>query len=841
MSIDGRIGADVVVTIRRAIGEADGNEILMVGHLDDSAKVVDIEVPARGNEYAVIAHQGFVERGDVVIHNHPSGDLSPSAPDLAIAGRLGSQGIGFYIIDNLAERVYVVAEPVIVGELTPLDAAGLARLLEPDGALQREYPEYESRPSQIEMLRRVCDAFNESSVCIVEAGTGTGKSLAYLIPALDWVVRNDERIVITTATINLQQQLVEKDIPLVKRMLGAEPGVFLVVGRRNYVCQARLREALEEPELYQEDSDDLRAIDRWALTSETGLRSDLSFHPREETWGRVCSESDTCLGLRCERRENCFVLKARKRAADAKVLVTNHHLLFSDLALRLSGTGFEATAVLPPFRRIIFDEAHSVESSATSYFSESFNRFSVGKHLGRLYRRARGRESGLLVRLDRLAASGTRASGIGAQELAPLIEESLDSLGLLDSQGLDLVGAGGTFRITAAGSESSASVVLEAVGRLGKSLTALSDAVDRILDAFPPEHWESLLVHECRLVGRKLGDISRICRRFAGAEKEPDTVFWLDGLKTSRGERYCRFVATPLDVSQVMRSAVFEPYRTIVFTSATLTVGGSFSFWRSRVGLDSIVRRSVQEDAFESPFNFRENVLLGVPTDAPPPDDRDYQEYTYRFVEELIIRTGGSALVLFTSYSMLREAFDSVREAASRHGIRLFRQGEDDRNRLLLRFKDDTRSVLFATDSFWQGIDAPGETLRTLAICRLPFRVPSHPVWQARMEAVESRGGNAFWELAVPDAVVRMRQGFGRLIRKTSDWGAVILLDSRIVRKSYGRLFLDSLPETRSSFADGSKLLAEVEGFIAERTRRGALGEPLRDVTFLRPPECPTS
>jgi ATP-dependent DNA helicase DinG len=363
-----RLSLRVIEEMREAIAEADGNEVFFVGKLGPDGLVASVKVGARGNEEAVPVLSPLVEEGDLIIHNHPSGGTRPSSADLGIAARLGNQGIGFFIVDNDLEEVYVVAEPVQAAEITPLDPGELAADLSPGGALSRIYPLYEQRESQVGMLRLVTQAFNGDEICAAEAGTGVGKSLAYLLPAVRWALQNGERVVVSTNTINLQQQLIEKDIPLVKKVLGQDLKVVLVKGRGNYLCLHRMHEALDEAELFEERDPDLLSIREWARTTETGSRTDLSFYPKEETWSKVCSEADACLGLRCAHREGCFVLKARREASSAKVLIANHHLLFADLALRLQGS-FDDPAVLPPFRRVIFDEAHNVEKAATSFFS----------------------------------------------------------------------------------------------------------------------------------------------------------------------------------------------------------------------------------------------------------------------------------------------------------------------------------------------------------------------------------------------------------------------------------------------------------------------------------------
>ncbi len=808
MKASQRISADAVRALREAIRDAGGNEVFAIGRLDRDGVVAEVSVAARGNETSVPALRPYLEQGDVLLHNHPSGLLTPSEPDLAVASRVGGEGIGFFIIDNAVDQVYVVAEPVIVRELVPLDVDALASTLEPGGILERTMGDYESRPSQAAMLRLVARAFNQGSPCMAEAGTGVGKSLAYLLPAVRWAAANDERVVVSTSTINLQQQLMDKDIPLVKRLLGADVPVVLVKGRRNYVCRKRLAEALEEEGLDAEEARELAAIAEWAASSGTGSRGDLLLHPSEAVWSRVCSEADLCQGMRCSLREGCFVHRVRREAAAARLLVVNHHLLFSDLAARLAGVGYDTAAVLPPFHRIVFDEAHAIEESATSFFSQSFHRFALQRACSRLHRRRKGRRLGLVVALERLAQGDN--SDLAAT-IPAAIQEALDRAEILDRTAQPLLASENAMLVRDLPAEGLEAALWEPLRELETALVGLASLVERVIDGIECPDPEENTIGETRLVCRRLREIIGVCGRFAGYREQRDLVAWLELGRGARGERHVRFVLTPLEIAPLMREALFQPYETLVFTSATLTVAGEFDYWQSRVGLDSAALRGV----FASPFPYRERVLLGVPTDIPAPNEPGFEDGLAEVVGDALEISGGSALVLFTSYATLDHVYDAVAPRLAARGIQALRQGQDDRSRLLSRFRDDVSSVLFATDSFWQGVDTPGETLRVLAICRLPFRVPSDPVMKARMEAVERRGGNAFAQLALPDAVVRLRQGFGRLMRRSTDGGVVLILDTRVVKRAYGRAFIESLPPATLAVGSRESVLRAMGQFLA--------------------------
>ncbi len=816
MGIQARIATEAAWTIRAAIDEMSGAEVAFVCSLDEQGVVQAASPVARGTAQAVPAPMLHLSRGDVVIHNHPSGVLLPSRADVSVAAELSESGVGFYIVNNDVTDLTVVCEPVEPVEIQPIDPNALADILDAGGPLSELFAEFEARESQLEMLKRVAHAFNEDQVLAVEAGTGVGKSYAYLIPALAWVDANQERVVISTATINLQQQLVERDIPMVQRLLGTELSVVLVKGRGNYLCEKRLGELVEEQSLFassddpstESDSwvpDEIDALRAWAQSTETGSRTDLPFVVPDEVWSQVNSDADSCTEVTCRLRENCFFQRARREAAAARVLVANHHLLFVDLALRVAGIGFETRAVLPPFQRIIFDEAHGIENSATSLFSESFSQFSIRKHMRRLRRSGRGQNLGLLARVRQRGADAKRV--VEATGLVEKVEEAAVALNQTATSRIE----DPTFRFTLSTDRSLVASLLDPVGELRARTMALTDSLAAILEDDDGE--EAGPFHDLRVVERRLERLITLFGQFQDYQNHSDRVFWIELRKATDGLRFSRFISSPLDIATVMREAVYDNFETVVFTSATLTVAGSFDYWGGRVGLHGL-SRDVLGEQFPSPFPYSECALLAVPTDAPPVQDAGYAPFLHQFLRDVLALTEGHALILFTSYEMLRNAYDATRDHLAELGVVSLKQGDDDRTRLLARFREDLSSVLFATESFWQGVDAPGETLQLVVLCRLPFRVPTDPVLMARTEALEARGGNAFFDLSLPEAVMKFRQGFGRLIRRGTDRGVVAITDNRLVTKRYGSQFLSSLPETRRSVGSASAVLEEIERFL---------------------------
>ncbi|HSV57168.1 MAG TPA: ATP-dependent DNA helicase, partial [Magnetospirillaceae bacterium] len=592
-------------------------------------------------------------------------------------------------------------EPARRRALAALDEDEIAGVLSPGGKLSRRIPGYELRASQVSLARHVVRAFNEGFVLAAEAGTGVGKSYAYLLPSFAWAAKNRDRVVVSTATLNLQHQLMDKDIPAVRDLFRKKLKAVLAKGRGNYTCRNRLAEALDEEGLLAGEDHPLRRIASWARQSPTGDRADLSFWPDEETWSRVRSEADACPGLRCPWRGDCFVLRARREAADADLIVTNHHLLFADLAARMNGAGYEAAAVLPPFQALVFDEAHALESSALSCFSDELTRFAVLRALGRLLRSKGERSFGILARVQNI-------EGLPADlfsQVPARIASVQAAAGDLDARTLAFLAADPAVWVRhrePAWEES----LFAPLSALELSLVALAQLLKDLFDSLPEEVSTDPSVNEARLILRRLSGQAGLCSKFREPQEYPEAVLWVSRDRTSRGEAFPRFISTPLDLSGMMDEAVFHPYRSIVCTSATLAVGESFDYWKRRVGLFR-TDAEVETAVYPSPFPYEQNALVALPDDAPPPNDGRWQAWVDSAVIRLLEASSGHALVLFTSYESLRSAYEAALPRLTLLGITAFRQGQDERGRLLEAFKADAASVLFATDSFWEGVDAP--------------------------------------------------------------------------------------------------------------------------------------
>jgi len=731
-----------------------------------------------------------------------------------------------------------------------LDADDIIGALREGGSVASRLESFEPRQAQLDLMELIIRCFNDDAIGAAEAGTGVGKSFAYLLPALEFAALTEERVVVSTATITLQQQLFGKDIPLVSAALDSKVKVVLVKGRGNYLCLRRLEDALREPDLAGgEEREEIDGVARWAEGSRTGGRDELPFAPSEDLWSRVCSDADICMGRRCPWQTRCFVLALRREAASAGLVVVNHHLFFADLAARRDGAGYGSAAVLPPYSRVIIDEAHTIEDAATSFFSKEFSRPGILRHLGRLHRKRRNREGGLLLRLCSMLPSDDNS----LKGLVAGIDGLRKAAAALDAPALDLCGAEGVFRFSAgktgAGAEGSIFPLLIA---LRKKLLDFAAKTRELIGALPESADDDSTTWEVKAILRRFDAIAGICLAFAEYRQKESEVMWIERRKASgaEGGGGAAFTQSPVELAESLRESLFKPYKTVVCVSATLAVNGGFAYWATRSGAGGYLQaasesrgenfgggfcensgeaqggepaparkkgeanRAFYSGCFPSPFPYSSAVLLAVPADAPLPDEEAYQDFVNHSVARLAAVAGGSALALFTSYKSLNSAWNAAQPELQSLGIRCLKQGDDDRTRLLQAFLADESSVLFATSSFWEGVDAPGDTLRLVILCRLPFRTPNDPVFEARREAVQKSGGNPFMDLSLPEAVTKFKQGFGRLMRRSGDRGVVAVLDGRLIKKRYGEIFLHSLPETGTSFADLSSVLRRMEEFL---------------------------
>ena len=667
--------------------------------------------------------------------------------------------------------------------------ASLYQFFAPGGVLSKTHPAYEFRRGQLQMAQAVEQALEEKRHIVVEAGTGTGKTLAYLVP----VIRSGKRVIISTGTKNLQEQLFYKDVPFLEKALSAGPSgsgsrlsVCYMKGRNNYLCRKKLYDLTDQPVLSGlEEIEQYRAIAAWEKATSTGDRAELAELPEASLlWHKLDARADTCTGQKCSQWERCFITEMRRRAMESDIIIVNHHLFFADLAIKLQADGAPDAGILPEAAAVVFDEAHELEDVAGNYF-------------------------------------GISVSNLRVEELARDIEYSMQQNRTLSAS---ISGALGSLRER---SQLFFSLLPPGDGRFafetrrefleenGDEFVALNQSLTRIAGELEglqqkPEEVFSFV--------RRAQEI-QVQLSYALEAEDRNTVFWIerrgrqfsprrypstggDAQKSKEQGRQHVFVqATPIDVGPILRECLWSKLECAVLTSATLAVGGGFDYIRKRLGFDH-----ARDLVLPSHFDYQSQALLYVPPDLPDARTPQFTVKAAERIRRLLEITRGRAFVLFTSYAQMNDVYQKLLGEIE---FPLLRQGDAPKSALLEEFRLTPNAVLFATSSFWQGVDVQGEQLSCVIIDRLPFAVPTDPVVAARVKAIDAEGGNAFFQYQVPSAVITLKQGFGRLIRSLHDRGLLVLLDNRILKKQYGRVFVDSLPNYKRTTD-----MRVVEGFF---------------------------
>lgn len=826
-----RLSAAARETIARSVAEAEGREVSFVADVDAAGVVTAAVAVARGTVDAVLALPGIASRGQMLLHNHPSGVLAPSNADLNVAARFHDAGVGFGIVNNDATDLYVVVEVPKPRKIAAIDSFRIAGMLGPDGGVARSLRLHEDRGSQRDMAAHVADTFNDGGVALLEAGTGVGKSFAYLVPAIMWALENDERTVVSTNTINLQEQLVGKDLPVLNRALGTDdrPVRFaLLKGWRNYLCLSRLEHAKQYGSTLFEPQrqDELSSIAGWARTTRDGSRSDLSFAPSDDVWDEVAAESDLCTRVRCRHFDQCFVFEARRRAADADVVVVNHHLLASDLAVRRAQGNWDDAAVLPPYRRLVLDEGHHLEDVA----AEHLGRRASSRGVDRLFSRIERQQRGVLPALK--AAIAGELDGEHGPELlkritlrvSPALDEARRA-GQRMFAVLDLWMAGkpgnverladsfGEDGVWAQGLNESLEQFSYAVGTLREELANVVGRVAENDDLDPSDRLMALTQEMRGIMNRLDGARDAVTSALRPPRGQPPTVRWIE----RRQSGTVSLATAPLELAPLLQELIWSRVETVVVTSATLTAGGGFEFLEHRLGLDLAPKRNGAREVLASPFNYRDQCVFAIPEDAPSPDAGQdaHDSYTAEVAADVAAASDGGVFVLFTSHRALRRVAAILRERRDVAGRwPLLIQGDGPRDLLLRRFRESGNAILLGTDSFWEGVDVPGQALRALVLAKVPFRPPNEPIIAARLEAIAAAGGNPFDDYQVPLAALKLKQGFGRLIRTRTDVGVVVLLDPRVLRKRYGATLLEGLPPAERLVGPWEVLRTKIQAFF---------------------------
>lgn len=731
-----------------------------------------------------------------------------------------------------------------------LNPEKILELYRKGGPLSQVIPHFELRPAQEKMVQNVVSAFNNNEIALVEAGTGTGKSLAYLIPAAIMAMQEKCRIVISTRTIHLQEQLLLKDIPLVQKTLQSTFKAVLVKGMGNYLCLRKLHDSQAEIDyLPLEEKNQLETITGWTESTVEGSKSELPFSPPPNVWERVNAESETCTRRQCPHYEACFFFKARKEAESASLLIVNHSLLFTDLALRDEK---EEATLLPSYEHVILDEAHHIEDVATECFAKRSSRNGVMRIFGRIASEGRGKELGRLPLLkQQLIQLARKCLQKEIEALLHIVSYELhnrrrDAIDALQSF-FDAVGFFSYGRSKEGDEGAKLRLLPETLTHPDwKEVVEKGDLCSRSLGTYIEEA-RSFLKSVLRLdnapfqtevqgiikdIQSYLSSLEKECefiKSYVQEPKEKGAIRWIEQRPNSTPDR-AELVEALLDVTPFLIHNFFLRFRTFIITSATLTAEGRFGFFRDRVGLNStaLIDRQIKEMILESPFHFSEQALFVTTSDMPEPNEKNFIDQAVLRIIECVTASRGQAFVLFTSYSMMKQCYSKLENRLLAIGCPPMKQGDAMRHALLTQFKSTPRAVLFGTDSFWEGVDVVGEALRLVIIVKLPFRVPTEPLIQARTELLTSLGFDPFTDYMLPQAIVKFKQGFGRLIRHHNDRGVVVILDKRVLTKGYGKKFIKSLPPVPHVSLKESELKNTLEQFYKKTERRCSRGESPR-------------
>ena len=804
MNIRDRFSENSLLTIKKYIEENEYKSIILKATFDDNELIQEPFFLCQYKKKNFEEVLSKIKRDEIVIRTTKPNQLYPSDQELEVTEELyNKKNIAYCLLSYELDDFYFVQDI----DRIYLEQIDVKDYFSEEGILVRDIG-FEYRKEQEDMAHVVEKSVNENKKLIVEAGTGTGKTLAYLIPAIRWAVENKKKVIIATNTINLQEQLLLKDIPLAKSIIKEDFSYALVKGRNNYVCKRLFNElALGKNidiETYSiEAREQIEYILKWGHKTKTGDKADLPFEVLPEVWELIQSTTELCIGKKCPYRKECFYMKTRMEKLEADILISNHHVFFADLNVRAE-TDFDTEyLILPRYDMVIFDEAHNIESVARSYFSVEVSKISFTRLLNRIYqKKSRKKEKSALIRVEESIDDKSLKDTSQYIQLLNSIKEETSILQNISDEYFDEIRkmydskADMPIRKTLNNFEMTKSRFLEnlrekksfferKMNEFLNDLMAFSNVIDEEKDKNP----EVInFVNHIKIYKSYIDNF-----KFINEFSNDDYIYWLD-INAKRTNVV--LTATPLNIAQKLSSVLFENLNRLVFASATLATNGNFNYFKNSLGLNG---EKCIEEIIKSPFNYDEQMSVYIPNDILDSENINaFVTDASRFILEILTKTQGKAFVLFTSYTMLNQIYYSIGKKLKNAGFEVFLHGEKQRSQLIKEFKESKNPILFGTTSFWEGVDVQGENLSNVIITKLPFLVPTDPIVSAISKKIEEEGRNSFTDYQLPEAIIKFKQGIGRLIRKKSDSGNIFILDSRILKKKYGTLFIQALPSRKN-------------------------------------------
>lgn len=820
MDIRDRFSEESLQTIKKYLEEHNNKSMIFKATFDEDEKIQKPFFLSLYKKKSFEETLTKVGKNEVVIRTTKPNQLYPSDMELELSEELYTRrNIAYCLLSSDLDDFYFVQDI----DRIFLEEIDIENYFAKDGILAKEIKGFEYRQEQEEMAQYIQDAINEDRKIIVEAGTGTGKTLAYLIPSIKWAVTNKKKVIIATNTINLQEQLLLKDIPLAKSIIKDEFSYVLVKGRNNYVCKRLFNElvlgkSIDIETFSMEAREQIEYILKWGNKTKTGDKAELPFEVYPDVWELVQSTTELCLGKKCPYRKECFYMKTRMEKMEADILISNHHVFFADLNVRAE-TDFDSEyLILPRYDMVIFDEAHNVESVARSYFSVEVSKISFTRLLNRIYQKKnkKKKEKSALIRVEDTVDEKNLEDSEQYIYFLNTLKEEISILQNIGDEYFDEIrkiyetNTEAPIKKSLNNFEMTKSRFLENLrekkdifqGKLADFLNLMM-SFNNVIDGEKDKNPEVINFNNHLKMFKAYIDSFKFINSF----EDDNYIYWLD-INSKRTNVI--LTATPLNIAQKLSTVLFDNLDRLVFASATIVVNGNFNYFKKSLGLD-------EEDCIEaiikSPFDYDEQMSVYIPSDIQDSENINaFVSDASKFILNILLKTNGKAFILFTSYTMLNQIYYSISKKLKDKGFEVFLHGDKPRSQIIKEFKEAENPILFGTTSFWEGVDVQGENLSNVIITKLPFLVPTDPVVSAISKKIEEDGGNSFMDFQLPEAIIKFKQGVGRLIRKKTDSGNIFILDNRILKKRYGSLFINALPSQKNiKILEKDDIIEEIE------------------------------